>query len=188
MGLKKKNNFFFKLLGNNIIRSFFKRFKYINEMCIYNFLFIYYFLFKVNNIFYFSNNSFYKYNFDIVKKFKYLKVFFNNILKKKIFYIRYFLTGLGYKIFIYRKKLYILIGLSHYIIMEILNINFLFAICKKKNLFILSTDYSILQDIKFKFFLLKKLNLYKIKGLFFFKIVFIKKYINFKKGKKQQFI
>jgi hypothetical protein len=32
---------------------------------------------------------------------------------------KFYLTGLGYKVFFFRKKLFILVGFSHYIIMHV---------------------------------------------------------------------
>jgi ribosomal protein L6P/L9E len=102
------------------------------------------------------------------------------------YYFKILLNGLGYKFFFYKKFIYILLGLSHYILFKIpTNI---YIKCRKKKIFLISTNNLELFNLYYKFLQIQKLNIYKIKGLYFFKLFILKKYIFFKKGKKQQFM
>lgn len=97
------------------------------------------------------------------------------------FITKIFLVGLGYKNFVYNNKLYILIGDSNYITLEIpKEVNIL---CRKNQIFGISKDKMILLDFFSNLKYLKKLNLYKGKGILEFKNF---KFMKLKTGKKQK--
>ena len=89
--------------------------------------------------------------------------------------------GLGYKNFVYNHKLYILIGDSNYILLEIpQEINIL---CRKNQIFGIGKNKENLLDFFSSIKYLKKLNLYKGKGILEFKNF---KFMKLKTGKKQK--
>jgi ribosomal protein L6P/L9E len=111
---------------------------------------------------------------------------FNKYFLKKFYYCKVILQGLGYKFFFNRGLIYILLGLSHYVLIEVpQNI---YIRCRKKKIFLFSTNKLVLSTLCKYILSIRKLNLYKIKGLYFFKLSTLKTYIYFKKGKKQQFM
>jgi large subunit ribosomal protein L6 len=128
-----------------------------------------------------------------------LYIFFNNITLNLLIYskvITFFknlnciysskliMIGLGFKCFIYKNYLFLLLGFSHYILYKIPKEIKLF--CKKKTIFLTSLNkqklfifHKVIQNSK-------KPNIYKGKGLIEFKQ--FKTFIKLKKGKKQQYI
>jgi len=98
-----------------------------------------------------------------------------------LFIAKIFLVGLGYKNFAYNRKLYILIGDSNYILLEIPSeINIL---CRKNQIFGISKNKINLLNFFSSIKYLKKLNLYKGKGILEFKNF---KFMKLKTGKKQK--
>lgn len=97
------------------------------------------------------------------------------------FITKIFLVGLGYKNFVYNHKLYILIGDSNYITLEIpKEVN---VLCRKNQIFGISKNKVVLLDFFSNLKYLKKLNLYKGKGILEFKNF---KFMKLKTGKKQK--
>lgn len=91
--------------------------------------------------------------------------------------------GLGYKNFVFKKNLYMLLGDANYILIPILdNIK---IICKKNQIYVLSLDKQLVSNFSKKIMLLKKINPYKGKGLIQFKNF---KFMKLKTGKKQRFM
>jgi hypothetical protein len=105
----------------------------------------------------------------------------NHKLKYVYFFAKIYLVGLGYKNFVYNKRLYILIGDSNYLVFIIPNE--LKILCKKNQLFGISLDKQVLNDFFTKLQYLKKMNYYKGKGILKFKNF---KFMKLKIGKKQK--
>lgn len=98
-----------------------------------------------------------------------------------LFIAKIFLVGLGYKNFVYKHKLYILIGDSNYILLEIpREVN---VLCRKNQIFGIGKNKKNLLDFFSSIKYLKKLNLYKGKGILEFKNF---KFMKLKTGKKQK--
>lgn len=99
---------------------------------------------------------------------------------KKNYNYKLILIGLGYKYFVYKKHLYILIGFSHYIYIKIPHNILLY--CRKKKLFMQGTDKQQINSFSAKIKYFKSANVYKGKGIIEFKS--FKNFIKLKKGKK----
>lgn len=101
----------------------------------------------------------------------------------KFQFFRYFYLGLGYKIFIRKKKLYIWLGLTHYTILDIPSDVKLFT--RKRRLFVVSFNNASFNNFIFKVRNTRKVDLYKGKGLLELKTY--KGFIKMKSGKKKQY-
>ncbi len=113
---------------------------------------------------------------------KSLNTIVQNIIKLPGFYYKLILIGLGYKYFIYKNCLYILIGFSHYILFP-LNLLHIYIKCKKKKIFLFSKNKQNLLSFISKFKNFRPVNIYKGKGIIEFKN--FKPFVKLKKGKKQ---
>jgi large subunit ribosomal protein L6 len=116
------------------------------------------------------------------------KLFFKliNILKYPtlVYSSKLVVIGLGFKCFVYKQFLFLLLGFSHYILYKIPREIKLF--CKKKIIFLVSLNKQKLFIFQKLLKDSKKLNIYKGKGVIEFKQ--FKNFIKLKKGKKQQYI
>jgi ribosomal protein L6P/L9E len=142
-----------------------------------------------NNKFYIKNNNIY-----FITKNR-IQLLLLNFIKNIINHFRNFqflqynffyklnIIGLGYKNFVYKKKLYLLIGDSNYIIIALPQS--LKVYCKKRQIYFLSKDKVLLFNLINKIKLLKKINYYKGKGIIEFNNF---KFMKLKTGKKQRFM
>ena len=97
-------------------------------------------------------------------------------------YSRVNLIGLGYKNFVVNDELYILVGDSNYIIYTIpKSIN---LVCKKPQIYMTSESRQTLFDFAEIVKKSKSINVYKGKGLLFFRNF---KFMKLKIGKKQKY-
>lgn len=94
-----------------------------------------------------------------------------------------FSIGLGYKNFLLDDKLYILIGDCNYLIFDIPDS--VKVICRKNQIYFLVADYKISYGFVALLQQIKRVNLYKGKGLIHFKNF---KFLKLKIGKKQRFV
>lgn len=91
------------------------------------------------------------------------------------------MVGLGYKNFVLGGSLFILVGDCNYIIFQIPpKIKIL---CKKNKIYIVGNDSSLVNDFSSKLKKIKKLNMYKGKGVINFRNF---KFMKLKIGKKQK--
>lgn len=140
-------------------------------------------LFKINiNNIIFINNKFYfkkKKNFNIFFfQFKnYLNKFIYNYYK---YYSKIYNIGLGYKNFIYKKNLFLLLGDANYYKLKIPKE--ILIKCKKNQIYFFSIDKLILFNYINKIKNIKNLNIYKGKGLINFQNF---KFMKLKIGKKR---
>jgi len=107
-----------------------------------------------------------------------LKKSINSLTKVKMY-----LIGLGFKMYVRKNWLYLLLGYSHYILIPIPQ--HIVIMVFKKRAFIFSATRLMLSNFIFLLNTLKRFNFYKHKGLFQFKQV--KSVVRFKVGKKQQY-
>jgi hypothetical protein len=84
--------------------------------------------------------------------------------KSQIMFYKFFLLWRGFKFFIKKKKLYILLGLSHYILFVLPK--GLYIWCRKRKFYLCATNIGILKLFNNNLKNVRKLNLYKGKGLF----------------------
>lgn len=101
---------------------------------------------------------------------------------KYLYWKKIYLVGLGYKNFIIDNQLYILVGNANYILYEIPKS--IFIVCKKNQIFLFSLENQILNTFVNQIKTVKRLNLYKGKGLVEFRNF---KFMRLKIGKKQKF-
>lgn len=99
------------------------------------------------------------------------------------FFIKLNVIGLGYKNFVLKNKLYLLLGDSNYIILNLPNTLKIF--CKKKQIYIFGIDKNDVFNIANKIKFLKNINYYKGKGILQFRNF---KFMKLKTGKKQRFM
>jgi len=102
---------------------------------------------------------------------------------KRLVFSKYYYNGLGYKIFLRNNYLFIWVGLTHYTILHVPDNIKIFA--KKRRIFIVG-----LNKLKFNEFLMKirqirKMDLYKGKGLL--EVKSYKGFIILKSGKRKQY-
>jgi len=107
------------------------------------------------------------------------KKIIQKLILKKIYFI-----GLGYKNFILNNQLFILLGNANYMIFEIPK--YIYLICKKNQIYIftLNDQFFFLNNFISNLKRIKKINLYKGKGVIEFKNF---KFLKLKQGKKQRF-
>jgi ribosomal protein L6P/L9E len=124
-------------------------------------------------------NKIYSSNSIFVKMYKKLIIFFftNNFYT---FFTKINLIGLGFKNFVFKKNLYILIGDCNYLIFSIPNE--IKIICKKNQIYGLSENKIVLFTFFSELKKLKKINYYKGKGVLEFNNF---KFMKLKVGKKQ---
>jgi hypothetical protein len=122
------------------------------------------------------NNSLNLYNYNFFTRF-----WKKNYQKYAYFFSKVHLVGLGYKNFVYNKRLYILIGDSNYLVFIIPDE--IKLLCKKNQIFGISLDKHVLNNFFTKLQYLKKMNYYKGKGILKFKNF---KFMKLKVGKKQK--
>lgn len=94
---------------------------------------------------------------------------------------RVYMVGLGFKNFILNSSLFILVGDCNYLIFAIPE--GVKVLCKKNQVYILSNDSIIAGDFVMKIKKVKRLNLYKGKGVLEFRNF---KFMKLKVGKKQK--
>jgi ribosomal protein L6P/L9E len=99
------------------------------------------------------------------------------------FYYKLSVIGLGYKNFVYKNNLYLLIGDSNYIIITLPETVKVF--CQKKQIYFLGVNKVTLFNLTNNIRLLKKINYYKGKGIIEFNNF---KFMKLKTGKKQRFM
>lgn len=107
----------------------------------------------------------------------------NKIQSVKTLFSKYYFIGLGFKMFVYKKKLFVWVGLTHYTILNIPSKIFIRA--KKKRIYITSTSLTLLKNFLVTIRYIKKRDIYKGKGL-----LEVKSYKGFtimKTGKKKQY-
>lgn len=154
------NNIFFYIYSNNILIIFIKN----------NFNYIY-FKFKINLQYMFNSFN---------RIFNFLEntlLLHNNNLN---YYMKLYNIGLGYKNFIYKNILYIYLGDSNYY--KIKFSKNIIIICKKNQLYFFSKFKDFLLNFVNKLTSLKKINLYKGKGIIPYSNF---KFMKLKKGKKK---
>lgn len=139
-----------------------------------NIYYYYIFLPKQHIWLYFNIKKIYLFNKQTYNTKKFGLRAFSSLLPKYINFLSFFLCKLyliwrGFKIFLFKKKIYILLGLSHYVSYswEILDS---FFFCKKRKLFFFSWNVIFLKNFIGWLKKLQHLNLYKGKGLFEYKI------------------
>lgn len=139
----------------------------------------YYLYYKYNNKFlsikFLINNNFQIYNFNLIIKnilFKFLNIY--------NFYFKIFNIGLGYKNFVYNNFLYLYLGDANFYKIKInKNLN---IICKKNQIIIISKNKEFLFNFIHKISKIKKINIYKGKGIIPYNNF---KFMKLKKGKKK---
>jgi hypothetical protein len=148
--------------------------KSFNNIILYFFFNKYYILYKQNNIIYYYlillNNK-------ISLKNKYFLFNFNI---KNIYFFKLFNIGLGFKNFIYNNKFFLYLGDAN-----LLKINFntkIKIICKKNQIIFLSKNKNLLFNFINKILNIKKINIYKGKGIIYYNNF---KFMKLKKGKKK---
>lgn len=99
------------------------------------------------------------------------------------FFTKYFYNGLGYKIFLRGKDLFIWVGLTHYTILRVPSNIRVFP--KKKRIFIVGTNLIKFKDFLMQIRRIRKIDLYKGKGLL--EVKTYKGFIKMKSGKKKQY-
>lgn len=100
------------------------------------------------------------------------------------FFKKYFIIGLGYEVFIYKNYFFLNLGYSHYIKIKLLST--LKVYCKKKRFYIIGFDNFSFKRFCFYISQFCNFNIYKVKGLFWFKSnKYIKNRICMKQGKKK---
>lgn len=173
-----KNNFICKIYNNNTNLNIFLYFN-DNKKLYFKIVINCHYLFIKNQLIFFNKIN----NFIF---------FFNKIIKNQInnlfffqynYYLKLNVIGLGYKNFILKDDLYILIGDSNYIIIPIPKDIKIF--CKKKQIYLFGLNKSNLNYFASNLKLLKKINYYKGKGILQFKNF---KFMKLKTGKKQRFM
>lgn len=173
---KKKNNYFLKLKNKNLF-SFIFKYKNI-------FYKIQYYITKKILILYNQKNNNY-YFFNIKKIISFYFLFINFLKKLTIIYVsKLIIIGLGFKCFVYKNFLFLLLGFSHYILYKIPSE--IKLLCKKKVIFLTSLNKQKLFSFRNLIQNSKKINIYKGKGIITFNQ--FKTFIKLKKGKKQQYI
>jgi ribosomal protein L6P/L9E len=148
---------------------------------------------NLNNYFiFYNNNNNIIYLKILLKKDYYLSMFKNiikiinlkfieNLNNNFFYYIKLFNIGLGFKNFVYNNYLYLYLGDANYYKLNFNNNN-IHIICKKNQIIFLSKNNIILYNFVNKLIKLKKLNLYKGKGI----IPYMNfKFMKLKKGKKK---
>ena len=121
---RKKNYYFNKLVNNDLFFFIFKYMNFSYDICYYNKQQVL-MIFKQNNKLYFLFNNV---KFNLLTYSRVINFF------KKLNYIyssKLTIIGLGFKCFIYKTYLFLLLGFSHYILYKIPKEIKLF--CKKKN-------------------------------------------------------
>lgn len=98
-------------------------------------------------------------------------------------FIKLHLVGLGYKNFVLKDELYILVGDCNYIVFKIPNN--LKVYCKKNQIYVLGNNLTDIWNFSSNIKNIKKLNFYKGKGILEFKNF---KFMKLKVGKKQRFM
>jgi len=133
-------------------------------------------------IFFIKNNKIFFIKNIINKKLLlyYFKYFIINYLYNYKFYNKIYNIGLGFKNFIYKNYLFLLLGNSNYYKLKIPNN--IYIICKKNQIYFFSNNKIKLNNFLFLIKNLKKINLYKGKGLINF---YNFKFMKLKMGKKK---
>jgi ribosomal protein L6P/L9E len=107
----------------------------------------------------------------------------NNNLNYYSNFIKLHLVGLGFKNFILNDELYVLVGDCNYIIFKIpCNLK---VYCKKNQIYVLGNNLTDIWNFSSVIKNIKKLNLYKGKGILEFRNF---KFMQLKVGKKQRFM
>jgi len=122
---------------------------------------------KLKSLFYFSYNFIHR-----------------GYIKKYVFYIKLYLSGLGYKIFLYKNTLFFLLGFSHYILISVPDYIKIYSF--KKRFYVFAKTLVAFNNFLCLISQLRYLNVYKSKGVFFAKQQ--KLILRMKAGKKQQFM
>jgi ribosomal protein L6P/L9E len=99
------------------------------------------------------------------------------------FFSKYFYNGLGYKIFLRKTDLFIWVGLTHYTILRVPDTIKVFP--KKRRIFIVGTNLIKFKDFLMQIRRIRKIDLYKGKGLL--EVKTYKGFIKMKSGKKKQY-
>lgn len=99
------------------------------------------------------------------------------------FFTKYFYNGLGYKIFLRGADLFIWVGLTHYTLLRVPSSIRVFP--KKKRIFIVGTNLIKFKDFLMQIRRIRKIDLYKGKGLL--EVKTYKGFIKMKSGKKKQY-
>lgn len=149
-------------------------FKFYYNFILFNYFNQYYFIYKLNNkIFYyiFNLNEFNKFFFKLNKL---------NYLKNKIFFFKLFNIGLGFKNFIYNNKFFLYLGDANYLKFTINKK--IKIICKKNQIIFFCKLKNLLFNFINKIINIKKINVYKGKGIIFYSNF---KFMRLKKGKKK---
>jgi hypothetical protein len=149
-------------------------FKFYYNFILYKNLNNYYFIYKLNNKIFYNIFSFIEFN-----KF-FLKLNKLNYLKNKIFFFKLFNIGLGFKNFIFNNKFYLYLGDANYL-KFIINKK-IKIICKKNQIIFFSKLKTLLFNFINKLINIKKINIYKGKGIIFYSNF---KFMRLKKGKKK---
>lgn len=140
------------------------------------------FLLKNNKLHFFNNNLKLLSNFYGI-----FYCFYDAWIKSNLniyrYYIRLNLIGLGYKNFIIKEKLYLLLGDSHYFVLPLKKDIRVF--CRKRHIYILGFTKNSVSSLVKIISSLKKINFYKGKGIIPFKNF---KFMKLKTGKKQRFM
>jgi hypothetical protein len=145
-----------------------------------------------NKIIFYNNNRSINFHFNRIRAVNkvYAKYAFFNLYKKFVlffcmadnfYFTKINLIGLGFKNFVFRERLHILIGDCNYLLLNIPKEVEIF--CKKNQVYGLSTDKSLLFDFFSSLKSLKKINYYKGKGILEFNNF---KFMKLKVGKKQK--
>lgn len=96
---------------------------------------------------------------------------------------KYYFNGLGYKVFVIRDQLFIWVGYTHYTLITIPRS--IRVIAKKKRFYVLGFNRGITKQFFSKLRSIKKIDVYKGKGLLEAKTY--KNFIRMKSGKKKQY-
>lgn len=145
----------------------------------YNFLIFlnlnkYYFIYKFKTqIFY------YIFNLKQINKFFY-QLNKLNFFKNKIYFFKLFNIGLGFKNFIFNNKFFLYLGDANYLKFQI--DKKIKIICKKNQIIFFSKLKNKLFNFISKIINIKKINIYKGKGIIFYSNF---KFMKLKKGKKK---
>lgn len=139
--------------------------------------------------FYFGNSyPFLKSINKVIESLRNVFFHFNNISNKMYYrfisFAKFYIVGLGNKCFIYKKTLYILWGLTHYILIP-LKSNSIKIICRKRRFYFLGPLLEV-KRLRYLIQQIRKINVYKPRGLFFKRQ--FKGIIKIKPGKKKQYM
>lgn len=178
--LVRKNSIPFKVILINIDKKFYYLVSYklnikLVQLSLPNSLFL-----QQDELIYFGNDAKRRCLINFYKKINYnfLEIQYNFLN----FYSVLFMVGLGFKNFILDNQLYILVGDCNYLIFNIpANLK---VFCRKKQIYLFSYNKQALYNFVSILKKIKKLNLYKGKGILEFKNF---KYTKLKVGKKQRF-